>query len=100
MLSLLAFSCFIGIVLGSRYKVLVLVPATLCAIPIAIFVGFSDHGTIIPAIVDGAVTLASLQVGYLAGALWAFWQRGLLATRVGTHRQSHKTITIGADLAR
>jgi hypothetical protein len=97
MLGLAVLSFVIGIVLGTRYKVLVLLPAILCALPIALFVGLCAYGTAGRAILTVAASLAGLQIGYLAGVV----VRHLLApSRVGAlRRASSSPSPFGPDLA-
>jgi hypothetical protein len=66
MLPLAVLSFMMGIVLGMRYKVFVLLPASFCLLPIALFVGLYGYRTPGLVILTGAATLASLQIGYLA----------------------------------
>jgi hypothetical protein len=99
MLALMAFGFITGTLLGSRYKVLVLVPATLGAVMLAFFIGLSVYGLGILVVFSVAGTLTSLQVGYLAGALWASRRR--LATDGEIARRGPRNVPpIGADLAR
>jgi hypothetical protein len=56
-----------GMVLGQRFKVLVLVPAMAASLPVAIGLGISGHGGVGPVMLLAALAMASLQIGYLAG---------------------------------
>jgi hypothetical protein len=64
-LALLSFSA--GTVLGMRLRVLVLVPATACMLPIALTVGISRQQPLGSVTLLVAATVAILQIGYLAG---------------------------------
>jgi hypothetical protein len=78
----------IGILLGLRFKVLVLVPASVLA---AVVIILSESGHELSVIVLTLVgTLVSLQIGYLAGGLLRYLVRAYLPAwtrrrRSGTH---------------
>jgi hypothetical protein len=67
MLALPVLIFVIGVVLGTRYKVLVLLPAIVCVLPIALFVGLYGYGTAGLVILTVTATLVGLEIGYLAG---------------------------------
>jgi uncharacterized membrane protein len=69
MIILALLSLLTGMVLGMRFKVLILVPAIACILPIAFGFGIvRDHG-LGSAIIIAAAALASVQIGYFGGAL-------------------------------
>jgi hypothetical protein len=78
----------IGVLLGLRFKVLVLVPASILA---AVVIILSESGHELSVIVLTLVgTLVSLQIGYLAGGLLRYLVRAYLPAwtrrrRSGTH---------------
>lgn len=65
MLALLVF--LIGMVLGLRFKVLLLVPAMAGLVPIALAIATPREHGLVSIIVVLAATVACLQVGYMAG---------------------------------
>jgi len=70
MLTLLTFvliSLLVGMVLGQRFKVLVLVPAIAVWLPVAIGVGIAHSEELGPTVLLAALAVASLQIGYLVG---------------------------------
>jgi len=74
-----------GILLGLRFKVLVLVPASVLA-TVVVIVSRSDHelGVIVLTLVG---TLVALQMGYIAGSILRFLARTYLP-RWTRHRRS------------
>jgi ABC-type proline/glycine betaine transport system permease subunit len=82
MLVLLSFLS--GTVLGMRFKVLVLLPAIACALPIALAVGNRQPGIGSVALVSAA-TVACLQIGYSAGIAI---RRSLAAARMSGRRKT------------
>jgi hypothetical protein len=69
-----------GILLGLRFRVLVLVPASVLATAVVIING-SDHKlSVIMLTLVG--TLASLQVGYIAGSVLRFLAHAYLPARM------------------
>jgi hypothetical protein len=69
----------IGILLGLRFKVLVLVPASVLA-AVVIILGRSGHElSVIVLTLIG--TLVALQMGYLVGSVLRFLARSYLPTR-------------------
>ena len=78
----------IGILLGLRFKVLVLVPASVLATVVIIL---SESGNELNLIVLTLVgTLVSLQVGYLAGSILRFLARSYLSGRTRYRRSGTK----------
>ena len=77
-----------GILLGLRFKVLVLVPASVLAMVVIIL---SESGNELSVIVLTLVgTLVSLQVGYLAGSILRFLARSYLPGRTWYRRSRTK----------
>ena len=66
----------IGILLGLRFKVLVLVPASVLATVVIIIHGSGDKLSVIVLTLVG--TLVSLQVGYIAASVLRFLARTYL----------------------
>jgi hypothetical protein len=81
MLALSVLSFVIGVVLGTRYKVLVLLPAIVCVLPIALFVGLYGYGTAGLVILTVTATLVGLEIGYLAAALHLLAESRIRALR-------------------
>jgi len=78
----------IGILLGLRFKVLVLVPASVLATVVIIL---SESGNELSVIVLTLVgTLVSLQLGYLAGSVVRFLARSYLPGRTRYRRSGTK----------
>jgi hypothetical protein len=79
----------IGIILGLRFKVLVLLPASVLATVVIIISG-SGHSlsTIVLTLVG---TVVSLQVGYIAGSVLRFLARTYLPTRTTVRPHSYKS---------
>jgi len=74
----------IGILLGLRFKALVLVPASVLATVVIIL---SESGNELSVIVLTLVgTLVSLQVGYIAGGILRFLARSYLSGRTRYRR--------------
>jgi hypothetical protein len=70
MLTLIAFalvSSLVGMVLGQRFKVLVLLPAMAISLLLAIGTGLAHGERVGPIMLLAVAALASLQIGYLAG---------------------------------
>lgn len=59
---------FAGMVLGLRFKVLILLPAIACGFPLGFVLGFARADALWAAALMAAVAVISLQIGYLAGA--------------------------------
>jgi hypothetical protein len=67
LLALTVLSLIIGVVLGTRYKVLILLPAIACGLLIASLAGLYVYGTAGLIMLTMGATLVGLQIGYLAG---------------------------------
>ena len=78
----------IGILLGLRFKVLVLVPASVLAAVAVIINGSGEKLSVIVLTLVG--TLVSLQVGYVAGSVFRFLTRAYLAAWMRDHRSGTK----------
>lgn len=78
-----------GMVLGMRFKVLILVPAIACVLPIALGVGIVRDHAFGPATLIAVAAVASLQIGYLVGVGIRY---ALVAARLSGRRRA----TIGA----
>ena len=63
---LVLLSLLTGMVLGLRFKVLVLVPAIACVLVAALGIGIARGAAFWPAVI-GLAGVASVQIGYLAG---------------------------------
>lgn len=59
----------LGAVLGLRFRVLILLPAAVVAIAITVAADSIEHSSLWTIVVDVVSALASLQMGYLAGAI-------------------------------
>jgi hypothetical protein len=90
-LTLAVLSLVVGAVLGTRYKVHVLLPAIVSALPISLFVGLYAYGTVGLVILTVASTIVLLQVGYLAGVF--------AQSRLETVRGAERTSSAGPGLA-
>jgi hypothetical protein len=76
----------IGILLGLRFKVLVLVPASVLATVVIILSGIGHELSVTVLTLVG--TLVALQMGYLAGSVLRFLARSYLPRRRTRHRRS------------
>lgn len=56
-----------GIILGQRFRVLILVPLSLLTVLIALIVGWTYQQGVWTAAEGGAAAIVALQVGYLGG---------------------------------
>jgi hypothetical protein len=84
LMALLALLVFlIGMLLGLRFKVLVLVPAMAGLVPIALLVALPREHGFVSIIVIFAATVACLQIGYIAGIVICYSLRGM---GVSSHR--------------
>jgi NADH:ubiquinone oxidoreductase subunit 6 (subunit J) len=92
-----AIGVVVGIVLGLRYKVLVLVPAVMFAMISAIMIGVTHADRFWSIVLMAVELIAAVQLGYLAGtvtrtaiaAIFPPWKRG----RDSDHgRNSHTEI--------
>ena len=77
-----------GILLGLRFKVLVLVPASVLAIVVIVLSESRNQLSVIVLTLVG--TLVSLQVGYLAGSIVRFLARSYLSGRTRYRRSGTK----------
>ena len=68
MVSLTIFYALLGALLGLRFKVLVLVPATLASLLLVVGIAVSAGGGAASAALFTVAVATSLQVGYLGGA--------------------------------
>jgi len=78
----------IGIFLCARFKVLVLVPASVLAIVVIVLSESRNELSVIVLTLVG--TLVSLQVGYLAGSIVRFLARSYLPGRTRYRRSGTK----------
>jgi hypothetical protein len=69
MLILAMAAILLGAVLGLRFKVLILLPAAVAAVAIMAAADSVAHNSLSTTVVDVVLVLASLQIGYLAGAI-------------------------------
>lgn len=69
MLILAMAALLLGAVLGLRFRVLILLPAAVVAIAITVAADSIEHSSLWTIVVDVVSALASLQMGYLAGAI-------------------------------
>jgi hypothetical protein len=67
MMTLAMISLLAGMVLGQRFKVPVLVPATALGLVLAIGAGIAHADAVGSIVLMAAVTATSLQIGYFAG---------------------------------
>ena len=81
MVMLALLSLLTGMVLGMRSKVLILVPATACAVPIAIAIGVESYNAFGLVLLLVAAAVVSLQIGYLAGVRIRY---ALAVARIGS----------------
>ncbi len=89
---LLIGSVLLGAVLGRFFKVLVLAPA--CAVILAVVIARSvyfEHG-VLRALLEFAVLITSLQIGYVSGLLSYFIPSSMLRHQ-GKSRASSRTAT-------
>ena len=69
MLILAMAAILLGAVLGLRFKVLILLPAAVVAVAVMIAAASIEQSSLSVTVVDVVLVLASLQIGYLAGAI-------------------------------
>ena len=67
MMILLMVSLLVGAVLGQRFKVLVLIPATAIVLVLAVATGVTQAQTVWSIILMAAAAATSMQIGYLIG---------------------------------
>jgi hypothetical protein len=73
-MALLSIVCIlIGALLGLRFRVLVLVPATAICIFVVLFVELSSGAGAVWSLIDAVIAAALVQVGYLAGVVMSFF---------------------------
>jgi hypothetical protein len=73
-MALLSIVCFlIGALLGLRFRVLVLVPATAICIFLVLLVKLSSGAGAGWSVIDAVIAAALLQVGYLGGVATSFF---------------------------
>jgi len=80
----------IGILLGLRFKVFVLVPASVLAAVAVIINGSGEKLSVSVIVLTLVGTLVSLQVGYVAGSVFRFLTRAYLAAWMRDHRSGTK----------
>jgi hypothetical protein len=83
-MTLLIISLLMGMVLGQRFKVLVLVPAMVFVLLVAIGEGTARAEGLWPTALLAMVAIASLQIGYLAGT-------GIRYLHVAARTNRHRT---------
>jgi predicted neutral ceramidase superfamily lipid hydrolase len=66
-LTFVLISLLAGMVLGQRFRVLVLIPATAILLPVAVGAGIAHYDAMGPIMLLAALAVGSLQIGYLAG---------------------------------
>jgi hypothetical protein len=59
----------VGIVLGLRYKILILVPAVLFAMTVAVVIGVARADSVWSIVLMTSAVVTAVQLGYLAGAV-------------------------------
>jgi hypothetical protein len=67
MLVLWVCECLVGLVLGQRFKVLVLAPAVLLSVVISVSVAIANGDTLLNSAGDAMIAIACLQIGYFLG---------------------------------
>ena len=77
-----------GTVLGMRFRVLVLVPAIACVLPIALTIGISRQHELGSVLFLAAATVVSLQIGFFAGIAIRY---SLAAARMNRSRDTSLT---------
>jgi hypothetical protein len=86
----------LGVLLGLRFKVLIVVPANFVAVVIAAVGGTVQGDSITWLVLTALAAVASLQVGYIAGCTLRVL---LAATRAGTKDGSHLRLVYSADVS-
>jgi hypothetical protein len=69
MLTLLILSLLAGLVLGQRFKVLILVPAALPPVVLAAVIGLVQADAFLTVALSALAAIGCLQIGYLAGTV-------------------------------
>jgi hypothetical protein len=73
---LLISALFIGVALGLRHKVFILVPASILSVGVILIVGIVGHDGVWAIVFITIATVATLQVGYLVGTVIVPFARG------------------------
>jgi hypothetical protein len=92
MLILATAATLLGAVLGLRFKVLILLPAAFVAAAVMIAAASIEHSSLSVTVVDLVLVLASLQIGYLVGAI-AGGLTGIATRSAAPWRESASSIT-------
>lgn len=82
MMLFVAVSLLVGMVLGQRFKVLVLVPAIALTLPLTIAAGLLRADPLGAIVVLAVASIASLQIGYLAGTGLRYLMSAARASRL------------------
>jgi len=80
MVILALISLLAGVVLGLRFKVLVVVPASTATLLVAVGIGLGRADSLWTIVLMAEAAVASLQIGYLAGGIIGYV---LAAVRIG-----------------
>ena len=72
MSSLIILSALAGVVLGLRFKVLILVPAMVLIVPVTLGIGISYGDGFWSLLLETILTITALQLGYLGGTIAHF----------------------------
>lgn len=72
MSSLIILSSLTGVVLGLRFKVLILVPAMVLVAAVTIGIGIAHGDGLWSLLLETVLTITALQVGYLGGTIVHF----------------------------
>jgi hypothetical protein len=75
------FSLLFGMVIGQRFTALVLVPGIAVAVMVAIGVGIAQAESAWSIVLPAGASIASLQIGYLAGIILRYAPIALRANR-------------------
>jgi hypothetical protein len=98
MMTLGIFSLLFGMAMGQRFKVLVLLPGIAVALVVAVGAGIAQAETAGPIALLAAASIASLQIGYLAGIILRYaptafrasrLRAGIMAGSMPTRRPAH-----------
>ncbi len=82
MLMLAISAALIGAMLGTRFKVLVLLPATIISLAVTFGIGTARSDGFLPILLTMALVIAALQLGYFTGA------GGVAASRIDKNSQT------------
>ena len=91
MIGFLAIGAVAGMMLGFRFRVLVLVPATLFVAGVVTAVGLTDGQQFRVIALTAVLTAALLQVGYIAGCVVEVVRPWRLPVKSGPRRSSVKS---------